>query len=371
MGDDNKRVTRSQSSSSSTSNPYLSLGGYLFGREARIARSRSPSPQPSTSQQFNFPTTMGDSDSNTAINNLSTALSGLQASSRKPDLPAFDVNNIDKWIKRVESAYIRSGVTLPQEKFAFVESKIGVDVDPTIDEFLFGDATDGQWTAFCSYLRQRYGPTKRQQAAAVLEPIKRDGRIPSNFYSKLKETVGDVTLDDVLKEICIRALPSDIQQTICKATEKMSAQETMKYADSYFSNDGSRLHKTASSVNNVELPQQQQQQQQQPQFTTAYNDEQNNNHDVNAVFGRSRPQQNNGGYNSNNNGGGFKNFRSKSRGRSNSHFNSNSSNNGGPSASANNSSICVYHENFGNRARQCRKPCSWKPQGNGQGHRRM
>ena len=311
--------------------------------------------------------TMGDTDSNTAINNLSTALSGLQASSRKPDLPPFDVKNIDKWIKRVESAYIRSGVTLPQEKFAFVESKIGVDVDPTIDEFLFGDPTQEQWSAFCAYLRQRYGPSKRQRVAAVLEPIKRDGMTPSNFFSRLKDMMGDITLDEVVKEICIRSLPSDVQQTICKATESMGAQDTMKYADSFFANDGSRLHKPVPSINNIERPPSVVQQQQ-PQFTTAFNDQDSQEQaEVNAAFSRPRPSQQSNyskkiGNTSNGNSG------SKSSGQNNNRFGNSQ---GGNSFANNNSTVCSFHERFGERARQCRKPCSWKDQGNGQGHQRM
>ena len=37
---------------------------------------------------------------------------------RKPDLPAFDKNNVDIWIKRVEAAYTRVNCTDPAKKFA-------------------------------------------------------------------------------------------------------------------------------------------------------------------------------------------------------------------------------------------------------------
>ena len=299
--------------------------------------------------------------SDTAINTLSTALSSLQASSRKPELPAFDPANIDKWIKRVESAYIRSGVTRPQEKFAFVEGKIGVDVDPTIDQFLFGESTDVQWQAFCTYLRKRYGPTDRQRAAAVLEPIKRDSRTPSNYFSKLKETIGNVTLDDVIKEICVRSLPNDVQQTICKATESMSAKDTMAYADSFFSNDGTRLHKPTASVNNVQQHPVQPPQQQQHTFTAPFcsHEDSNNNSNghVNAVHTRGRSQSK-----GNNN---YNRFKSKSQAPFNN--NNNDRQGAGPSGNAN---WCLYHEQFGPRARQCKQPCSFnQSSGNGQGHR--
>ena len=41
---------------------------------------------------------------------------------KKPELPAFDKQHVDLWIKRVESAYHREGITLPKDKFAFLEA---------------------------------------------------------------------------------------------------------------------------------------------------------------------------------------------------------------------------------------------------------
>ena len=66
------------------------------------------------------------------IRALTEALQGMKASSRKPDLPAFDQNNIELWIKRVDNAYRRAGVTDPKDKFAHIESKFAVDIDSRI-----------------------------------------------------------------------------------------------------------------------------------------------------------------------------------------------------------------------------------------------
>ena len=320
---------------------------------------------------------MADGD---ALNSLSTALSGLQVSSRKPDLPPFDKTSIDKWIRRVESAYIRSGITAAVEKFAFIESKFPVDEDPAVDEFLFGPATDENWEAFCSYLKKRYGKTTRQKAAAVLEPMQMDGRTPSQYYAKLKQSFDNVTLDEIVKEICLRQLPNDVAQTICKSTEKSSAKEMMEYADSFFNPDGSRLHKKPPTVNVVAAaatasattP---------SNFSTPFVDNNNSNSDgeVNAIrgrgnFGKNRP------FNNNNNNNGYNNSRSKSRGRS---FNNNGSgyNNNNGSFNRNNNgqqqqqrrqhdpTLCYYHNKFGDKAERCDIGCSKARSGNGQSPR--
>ena len=312
---------------------------------------------------------------------LSTALSGLQVSSRKPELPPFDKNAIEKWIRRVESAYIRSGIVSPLEKFAFIESKFPVDEDPAVDEFLFGDPTTENWKAFCDYLRKRYGKTQRQKAAAILEPIQMDGRTPSTYFAKLKQSYDNITLDDVVKEICIRQLPSDLQQTICKDTESMSAKEMMSFADKFYNPDGSRLHKKPASVNAVKLTTTQQHPQQQPQYTPVFDDDdgsQASGGDVNAIRGRNNFQnsrQNN-----------YNNNRSKSRGRSfgggggynnnnGGRFNNNNSNGGYRNNNNNRQQqqhdpkLCFYHNKFGDKAERCDIGCAKAKSGNGQAPR--
>ena len=394
MADGDKRVTRSQSQQDSSSS-WLGLGGYFpYGREARIARSpqNSPNPTPSpqpTQQQAFFPSPETTSlpplptqrprsprlqinddimaDSGDALTTLSTALSGLQVSSRKPELPPFDKNSIEKWIRRVESSYIRSGITLAREKFAFIEAKFPVDEDPAVDEFLFGPPTDENWEAFTSYLRQRYGKTKRQKVSAILEPIKMDGRTPSQYFAKLKQNYDDISLDDIVKEICVRQLPVDLQQTICKDTESMSAKDMMSFADKYYNPDGSRLHKRPATVNAIK-------QQQPSPATTAFtqpfnNDEQvDDSIDVNAIRGREsqRPRQN---------GNGFGGARSKSRGHYNNNgggYNGRNNNNNNGQKNGNRQhdpSLCFYHNMYGDRARKCDFGCSKSKSGNGQSPR--
>ena len=321
---------------------------------------------------------MADGDT---LATLSTALSGLQVSSRKPELPPFDKNAIEKWIRRVESAYIRSGITSPLEKFAFIESKFPVDEDPAVDEFLFGEPTTENWSAFCNYLRKRHGKTQRQKAAAILEPMHMDGRTPSQYFAKLKQSYDDITLDQIVKEICVRQLPSDLQQTICKDTENMSAKDMMSFADKFYNPDGSRLHKKPASVNVVQPNVNQQQQQ---HHTQAYSDDdgsQASGGDVNAIRGRGGFQGNrqgnynnarsksrgrpfgNGGYNNNNNGGG------RNNNNSNGGYRGNNSNNNNRQQQRHDPSLCFYHNKFGDRAERCDIGCAKAKTGNGQSPR--
>ena len=88
-------------------------------------------------------------------------MQNLNLGEKKPSLPAFYQKNIDIWIWRVESA----------KKFSYLEEKIAVDLDPKINSYLFGDATEEKWKELLSYLRKQYGQTNRQQASKVIKGV--------------------------------------------------------------------------------------------------------------------------------------------------------------------------------------------------------
>ena len=120
---------------------------------------------------------------------------------RKPELPAFDKLNIEIWIRRVENAFIRAGITRVKDRFAFLESKIGIDTDPKVTEFLFIPEPDEEtWNAFTTHLRKRYGRTRRQQVASLITGTEFDGLQPSAVCALMKEKAGKVSVDDLIKE---------------------------------------------------------------------------------------------------------------------------------------------------------------------------
>ena len=228
---------------------HLQIPENPLGRAA-LLRSRSPSP--AGPGHFNFPPVlpqpaeeqfidaMGDPD---AMQALTDALQGVRVSSRKPELPAFDAKNVDIWLKRVDNAYRRAGVIDPRDKFAFIETKFAVDADPKINEFLYGNGTAEEWTAFETYLRDRYGRTKAQQTAVILDGFQRDNKLPSEMFAAIKERIGNITIDDVVREMVLRELPTEIRRTIHDKVKDLGGAETVKLADQYFDKNGKPIHR--------------------------------------------------------------------------------------------------------------------------------
>ena len=178
----------------------------------------------------------------TNANNATPAQTTSVTRRKRPDLPAFDKTNIDIWIKRVEAAYAREDVTDPKQKFAFLESTIGVNMGPTINSFMFGEATQANWEAFIQHLRETYGPTKQKRCSTFLDGLKRDGRRPSDHLALIRDRAKDVTIDDLEKQLVFRGLPQDVQKLLQDKLDGKNALETAQMADQHFDQQGRPLN---------------------------------------------------------------------------------------------------------------------------------
>ena len=188
------------------------------------------------------------------INQLSNAFSTLTTttastpSRKKPDMPAFDQQNILIWLRRLQAAYDRANVTSAKDKFAYLESTFDITFNPIINDFLFNTQnTDDDWNQFVAYMKMEYGPTRRQKARKLIGELPRNGMKPSQYMAQLEEEVRDVTLDDVKKEHLLKTIPPRIREILGKNVESKTAKEVAKLADDYFDNQGRPLEKSASS----------------------------------------------------------------------------------------------------------------------------
>ena len=255
---------------------------------------------------------------------------------RKPELPPFSTKDIENWIRRVKNAYQRVGISDAKSKFAFLENIIGSETTPTINSFMVHpDPTDATWDAFLDHLTQRYGRTTQQQAQSVLRNFKRHGRTPEDMWAHMLEQVGDLTLQDVLKENLYQELPPAVRQHLSGELPTMTPAALAKAANRFFDRDGNLENAGGNSVNQV--------QKSQASSAPPSSNDVSEFEPIHHVGGRpqSRPQ-----------GG-----RSKSRGRwnqSQKRFPQDSSNAPNPMTagdmSLNAKGLCFVHAKFGNNA---------------------
>ena len=167
-----------------------------------------------------------------AFQTLTTTTAAPTASRKKPELPPFDQQNILVWLRRIQAAYDRAGVTLAKDKFAYLESMFDTSFNPVINDFLFNSAnTNDDWNQFVAYMKLEYGPTRRQKARKLIGDLPRNSMKPTQYLSQLEEETKDVTLDDVKKEHLLKTIPPRIREIMGKAVETKTAKEVATMAD--------------------------------------------------------------------------------------------------------------------------------------------
>ena len=265
---------------------------------------------------------------------VATAAAIPDAIKRKPEIPAFNKEHIEIWIRRTEHAYTRAGITAVNDKFAWLETKFPVGTDPKIDEFLYGDATEDNWAAFLAYLRKEYGTSKQQRASVFIDGFKRDGRRPSQYAASLIDKTKDVTIDDIRKEMLLREMPTDIRRMLQERIEGMSFKDAAEVADAYFDKDGRPRHaNNQTSINEIASA----------EFSTPFSDEDG----INAV--RRFPQSRQSGPGQQQRG----NPRTQQGWHAQTAENSNSR----PSGNIKKSGLCFYHDKHGDKAKKCDVGC--------------
>ena len=335
--------------STSNSNMSLSVDDII-----KIATASAKAAAQEMAASIRAPAADADADAAAAA----TATTSASNHIKKVELPTFDKKNIHTWIRRVEAAFGRAGVVLPKDKFFFIEAKLDVNLNPKINEFLCGDSTEETWDAFLEYLQEEYGRTKEQQAALFLRGIPRDGLRPTQHLAKIKDLTKDIELDDLLKEMVLKDLPTSVRQTLAERPG-LSADAAAKAADCYFDKDGKPKHShEAASVSNInDCP--------------GLVDTEDESEQVNAI-GRNKFAGNNRGRNRKP----FqRNFTPAFSDKSQSVPRGNAA---GPSKPQNLKQVCKFHLQFGEKAYNCEPGCQYKaksqqnsaPTGNGTAGRR-
>ena len=327
-------------------------------------------------------------DSQQTVQQLSNAFQALsaqpqrsaQAPKKKPELPPFDSKNVLIWIRRIEAAYARVGVVEAKDKFAWLESLFQVKLNPRIDSYLYGNNTETDWSDFIQYLKDEYGPTKRQKAQKLLAENSRHDMKPTQFLTQLEEDTKDVTVDDVRKEHLLKTLPPGIRQMMGKDTEAKSAKEVAAWADQFFDRQGRPLERSINPINSISsssstTADSTASSSSSSSFTHAFGDDDT---DINFVK--------RGGFNGGGRGRGMaRGNRSNSRSRFGNFSNSSSSASQAPRDASQHHQqqhppgTCRFHRKFGDQANKCVSDCpkfksfsaQQKQQGNANGGRRM
>lgn len=254
-------------------------------------------------------------------------------------LPEFWKQMPSAWFIQAESQFELRNITVERTKYLYVVQALPQDVIMSIHDILTSESNT-PYSDLKKALIERNSMSESKRVEQLLSGEEIGDRKPSDFYRRLKTLAGDSTMvtSKLILELWLRRLPT-LVQTLIKSSDKTEPNDLISLADKIYetyqeqSNHNSFNTPSTSNQAIFELTLQNQQiQQQNLQLKSEISEIKHMlskfNLNNNDQRGRSSSRRR------------FQNSRSKSR--------------------SNNHDMCWFHYKFGNAARNCKPPCTFK-----------
>lgn len=255
--------------------------------------------------------------------------------STAPRIPEFDSDDPELWFTRVESIFIRRGVSDSVERYLEVISVLPARYAKEVRDVIMRPADKDSYSCLKEQLIRRLGSSQEEKTRQLLESATMGSDKPSQFLRRMQALAGSDVPESMIRGLWIRRLPEKLQPTL--ATQKnMPIADAAELADTVFdllpasnviAEAATPPQDSATNQSHplyVQLATMQKQISQLTQQIAGISVSNGQRRDSSRCRHRSRS-------------------RSRSRGRD-------------PPPG-----LCWYHWRFESRARKCVKPCNWQP----------
>lgn len=253
-------------------------------------------------------------------------------------VPPFHPEKPGLWFHQMEAQFILANIKSDDTKFYFVTGNLETQYASEVEDIIDHPPTTGKYEKLKSELIKRLSATREKKIKQLLMHEELGDRKPSQFYRHLLNLAGPGVPEEFLRTIWTSRLPASTQAIIASQS-KQDLGELAELADRIHDVVGTQVASTSAIT------------------TAATSSTPGNcvNSEIAALTKQmeklaekverlSRP-------------------RGRSRSRTRQRSNSNRS-----QSSYRRFPQCWYHQNFGDRARKCVKPCDYHTSGNVRGN---
>jgi cleavage and polyadenylation specificity factor subunit 1 len=242
--------------------------------------------------------------------------------------PPFWKSNPTLWFVRLEANFSLANITSEITKFNHVVAAVDADVLTSVSDLIVEPPTENPYKELKKRLIESHSESEASKIRTLLQGLELGDQRPSQLLTRMRALAGTSVGEPLLKSLWLGRLPSNTQSILAALNQELSQLATI--ADKIHEFTFTPVINAASSVqpessNNLEL-QIAQLSKQVSDLTNLVN-KRNDTHE--------RPRNNH--------------FRRRSKSRDRFHkYREPSDGN------------CFYHTNFGNNARHCKPPCSFR-----------
>lgn len=233
-------------------------------------------------------------------------------------LPPFYKNNPKLWFLQVESQFFVSKIKNDTAKYHMVIGIIDTEVLQQVSDILSSLPQTERYETLKQTIIQRFSESDNQKIRKLLKDMELGDRKPSHLLREMKNLAEGKVTDDLVKTLWLQRLPEQVQMVL--TTNTLNLVQMAEIADKLMEIQQPQIcaiSPTTSNTEIIKLQQQLQQQQQQMNQITKMLEK--------LEYNSSNPR-----------------WRRRSRSRSTSGM----------------STVCFYHEKFGDNAKKCKVGCS-------------
>lgn len=253
-------------------------------------------------------------------------------------LPQFWRSNIQLWFAQVEAAFILSGITVDETKYASLVASIDADTLTHVSDIIFRPPTERKYETLKERLISEFAESENRRVRRLLSELQLGDSKPSFLLRQMRELAGGKLTDEFLKNLWMQRLSTSTQSILSASTEGLSQLAVLADKIHEISLENTAVY-TATSPDSPIVAEVTQ--------TDIADLRQKIDQLTRQIEKLSRERPHNRG-----------SARTRSntphrQGRDHSRVEHN-----------NDSKYCFYHERFGANARKCREPCKFGQQGN-------
>lgn len=136
-------------------------------------------------------------------------------------IPPLWKNNINLWFIQVESSFTLSKITSDTTKYHTIISSIDAEALTTVSDIVLNPPADNKYLALKQRLIAEYSDSETKQIKKLLSELQLGDLRPSHLLRQMKQLAATKISDDFLKSLWLSRLPQDIQTILSVSNENL------------------------------------------------------------------------------------------------------------------------------------------------------
>lgn len=136
-------------------------------------------------------------------------------------IPPFWKANVRLWIAQCDNAFTYSGITNDETKFSALVANIDGETLSHVSDIVLNPPDTDKYKKLSERLINEFADSEQQKIKKLLTELQLGDERPSHLLRKMKELSGTQLTDDFLQNLWMQRMPTHIQTVLSASSEKL------------------------------------------------------------------------------------------------------------------------------------------------------